>query len=160
MIGIKANFCSPRIIVTISESFVLQSVNPIEKMTRLVFLTLYLLLATSYSTSVQGATEPLNSNVEFAIVHNLTTFLAQNLGAKPLYQLSKTVSEGPSTKLIINYTLGRRVGGDSLVGTGSGSQQWGSPQDVRLTINYPRSGVGAVVSFVFVTVEQVSNLKR
>lgn len=45
--------------------------------------------------------------------------------------------------------------GDRLVGTTSNSQTWATPQDVALTINYPRSGVGAIVSFIEVVVTQV-----
>lgn len=46
--------------------------------------------------------------------------------------------------------------GDRVVGTASGSQSWGSPQDVKLTLQYPKSGVGAVVTFIQIPVEQVN----
>lgn len=42
------------------------------------------------------------------------------------------------------------------MGTGSGNQSWGSAQDVKLTLQYPQSGVGAVVTFIQIPVEQVS----
>ena len=43
------------------------------------------------------------------------------------------------------------------MGTGSGNQSWGSPQDVKLTLTYPQNGIGSVVTFVQIPVEQVSS---
>lgn len=42
------------------------------------------------------------------------------------------------------------------MGTAQGSQSWGSAQDVKLTLQYPKSGVGAVLTFIQIPVEQVS----
>lgn len=59
---------------------------------------------------------PINSDVKFAIVHNLTTFLNENPNVKLLYPLVKEqLSEDPSTKLQINYRLGNRIGGKQAI---------------------------------------------
>lgn len=44
---------------------------------------------------------------------------------------------------------------DRLVATANGSNQWATPQDVRLTLTYPRTGVGSIVTYVQVIVQQV-----
>lgn len=54
-------------------------------------------------------------------------------------------------KLIVS-----RISGDRLVASATGSQQWGTTQDVKLTLTYPRSGTGAVVTFIQIPVEQVN----
>lgn len=46
--------------------------------------------------------------------------------------------------------------GDVLVGFGSNSYDFVSPQDVQLTISYPVSGPGAIVTNVEIEVKQVS----
>lgn len=43
-----------------------------------------------------------------------------------------------------------------MVATATASQQWSTVQDVTLTLTYPRTGTGAVVSYVEVLVDQVS----
>nr|AYV99545.1 venom polypeptide [Dolopus genitalis] len=57
----------------------------------------------------------------------------------------------------IRYTLGGRVAGDRIVAQGNNNFNYPTLQDVRLTLNYPQSGVGAVVSFVEIVVQQTSN---
>lgn len=47
------------------------------------------------------------------------------------------------------------LSGDRLVASNSQSQQWGSVQDVTLTLTYPRFGTGAIVSYVDISVNQV-----
>lgn len=47
------------------------------------------------------------------------------------------------------------LSGDRLVASNSQSQQWGSVQDVTLTLTYPRYGSGAIVSYVNISVDQV-----
>ncbi|EAT33832.1 AAEL013895-PA [Aedes aegypti] len=69
---------------------------------------------------------------------------------------------GPSGKVgqQLVYTLGQRVVGDRLVSTKSDSKQWPTLQDVTLSLAYPQSGVGAVVTYVQVIVKQSSNLGK
>lgn len=45
--------------------------------------------------------------------------------------------------------------GDRLVATANQSQNWSSPQNVNLTLSYPKTGIGATVSHVLIYVEQV-----
>uniref|UniRef100_A0A1L8DFS8 Putative transcription activator mbf2 n=1 Tax=Nyssomyia neivai TaxID=330878 RepID=A0A1L8DFS8_9DIPT len=61
----------------------------------------------------------------------------------------------------IQYTLGRRVAGDRLVGITRNSSSWTSPQNVQLSLNYPANGgTGAVVTYVSIVVSQTSNQGR
>ena len=48
-----------------------------------------------------------------------------------------------------------RSSGDRLSAQAGASNQWPSPQNIKLTLAYPRSGVGNVVTYVQVIVEQV-----
>lgn len=52
-------------------------------------------------------------------------------------------------------SFSNRTLGDRLEAQGWGSDSWPTPQDVELDLFYPQSGVGAVVSFVEITVDQV-----
>lgn len=45
--------------------------------------------------------------------------------------------------------------GDRLVAYNSDSMAWGSNQDVVLSLSYPASGVGAIVTAVDIIVNQV-----
>lgn len=45
--------------------------------------------------------------------------------------------------------------GDRVVATAAGNQTYGSAQNVQLTLTYPKSGVGNVLTYVQVTVQQV-----
>lgn len=58
------------------------------------------------------------------------------------------------------YFLYQNISGDRLLATASGNQSFGTPQDVALTLSYPKSGVGGVVTFVQVDVDQVSFKNR
>lgn len=46
--------------------------------------------------------------------------------------------------------------GDGLVASDSNQASWGTAQDVKTALNYPKSGVGAVVTYVQIDVEQVN----
>lgn len=50
--------------------------------------------------------------------------------------------------------------GDRLVSTQTDGKQWPTLQDVTLSLAYPQSGVGAVVTYVQVIVKQSSNLGK
>lgn len=50
--------------------------------------------------------------------------------------------------------------GDRMVATSSGKKNCPTPQDVKLTIAYPNTGLGAVVSYVEVAVAQVHFLNQ
>lgn len=82
----------------------------------------------------------------------------------------------PSARVTITYTLGRRISGkeqlkqrrsdlsmgifililgDRLVSSGSQNQQWNFRQNVTQSLIYPRTGSGAVITYVEIVVDQV-----
>lgn len=52
------------------------------------------------------------------------------------------------------------IPGDRLVGTGQAGQQWARPQNVRTNLFYPTNGIGAVLTYLEVLVNQSTNLGR
>ncbi|XP_062557819.1 uncharacterized protein LOC134222675 [Armigeres subalbatus] len=58
----------------------------------------------------------------------------------------------------IVYTVGSRLPGDQLVGTGQDYTSWETLQDVSLYLRYPQFGTGAVITFVEIVVNQSSEL--
>uniref|UniRef100_A0A1Q3FN42 Putative transcription activator mbf2 n=1 Tax=Culex tarsalis TaxID=7177 RepID=A0A1Q3FN42_CULTA len=97
---------------------------------------------------------PIDARVE--IVQDIATFKTANPGVE-LIPLDIAKS---STRQQIVYSVGNRVSGDRLVAADSNGQSWATLQDVALTLNYPRSGTGAVVTYVQVVVNQSSNQGR
>ncbi|XP_055298544.1 uncharacterized protein LOC129566529 [Sitodiplosis mosellana] len=125
-------------------------------MVRLGLFAICLVLAFGYCSA-----KAIDSNVKVAVVHNLTTFLSENPDVKLLQPLIKEqLGDVALPKLQINYRLGNRISGDRLSATAGASNQWSTPQNVKLTLAYPRSGVGNVVTYVQVIVEQSTNLGR
>lgn len=51
-----------------------------------------------------------------------------------------------------------QISGDRLQATDSDEKHWNTPQNAKITFNYPKSGVGAVITFIQLLVEQVSVL--
>lgn len=47
--------------------------------------------------------------------------------------------------------------GDRLVATASGNNNWNTAQDVSLTLTYPKTGTGSVVTYIQIPVEQVNS---
>lgn len=45
--------------------------------------------------------------------------------------------------------------GDRLVASASSNQQWSVSQNVTQKLNYPRTGVGAIITYVEIIVDQV-----
>ncbi|XP_055637454.1 uncharacterized protein LOC129776078 [Toxorhynchites rutilus septentrionalis] len=60
----------------------------------------------------------------------------------------------------IIYKLGNRVVGDRLVGTATDSKTYPTLKDVTLNIAYPTSGVGAIITYVQIVVNQSSKLYK
>lgn len=50
--------------------------------------------------------------------------------------------------------------GDQLVAHTSRNQQWPSPQNVKIVLTYPASGLGAQVTYVAIQVAQSNNLGK
>ncbi|XP_053681534.1 uncharacterized protein LOC128732314 [Sabethes cyaneus] len=111
------------------------------------------LLAVVATVLAQEVEQPAGIGARIEIVKDITAFKA----AHPELELvPMEVSRSPRQQII--YTVGGRVSGDRLVGTSQDSQSWSTPQDVTLTLSYPQSGTGAVVSYVQVVVSQSSSL--
>uniref|UniRef100_A0A182TGY9 Uncharacterized protein n=1 Tax=Anopheles melas TaxID=34690 RepID=A0A182TGY9_9DIPT len=92
----------------------------------------------------------------------------QDLQVTPLVPVRQSeVFAGGSTRQQIVYSVGAHSASERLVGLSSNQQSWPTPQDswptpqdVRLDLQYPTAGVGAVVSYVEVVVQQSTNLGR
>lgn len=80
--------------------------------------------------------------------------------AHPDVQLIELVRAENQARASIRYTLGARVAGDTLVAKKSDFASYATPQNVKLTLTYPTSGTGAVVTHVLVDVQQSSTLGR
>ncbi|XP_031627888.1 uncharacterized protein LOC116343790 [Contarinia nasturtii] len=65
-----------------------------------------------------------------------------------------------SSRSTVTYKLGKRVSGDRVVASDSQIQQWTAAQNVTQNITYPKTGVGSIISFVEIVVEQSTNLGR
>ncbi|XP_055601393.1 uncharacterized protein LOC129750164 [Uranotaenia lowii] len=75
--------------------------------------------------------------------------------AEPIpIKATKTVG----TQLV--YTVGKRQVGDRLVATTADSKTYSTLQDVTLNLAYPQSGLGAIVTFAQVVVNQSSNIGK
>lgn len=120
------------------------------KMTKLVALILATVVAL-----VASEEQPAAIEAQVEIVQNIGAFKAAN----PDVELVP-LDIARSTRQQIVYSVGNRISGDRLVATDSNGQSWSSLQDVALTLNYPRSGTGAVVTYVQVVVNQSSNQGR
>lgn len=55
-------------------------------------------------------------------------------------------NQGNSSNIVFSFT------GDHLVQTVSNSSSWTTPDDRRLTVKYPKSGTGAVITYIQVFV--------
>lgn len=88
---------------------------------------------------------------EVLVVVDVNNLLRSNpqLKATPLTRVATTRSNQ------IRYTAGARSSIDRLVGINSNSIYYGSLRDVELTVTYPRVGLGSVVTFVDIVVNQV-----
>lgn len=59
-------------------------------------------------------------------------------------------------RFIQNYYLFLKYfEGDRLLAVNCGGNDYNSPNDIKLNLKYPKAGVGAVVTFALVMVEQV-----
>lgn len=58
----------------------------------------------------------------------------------------------------IQYTVGQRTSGDRLISQLAKNNNWGSLQDVSLTLTYPTTGYGYVVTYVQVNINQVTSI--
>ncbi|XP_001237263.3 uncharacterized protein LOC4576160 [Anopheles gambiae] len=102
-------------------------------------------------------------HVSLETVPDLEAFRRANpdLQVTPLVPVRQSeVFAGGSTRQQIVYSVGAHSASERLVGLSSNQQSWPTPQDVRLDLQYPTAGVGAVVSYVEVVVQQSTTQGR
>ncbi|XP_069966347.1 uncharacterized protein [Bactrocera oleae] len=64
----------------------------------------------------------------------------------------------PRGRSIVTYTLGSgRESGDRLVSSESSTNDYDLPTSLRVTVRYPSSGTGAVITYVKITTYQSNN---
>lgn len=122
-----------------------------------MFKKLFILLAITglcVSSPVQDNPEVLQASV--VLVNDINEFKA----AHPDITLTELVRAENGPRASIRYTLGARVVGDTLVATKTDFASYATPQNVKLTLTYPTSGTGAVVTHVLVDVQQSSSVGR
>lgn len=132
---------------------------------------------------VSGSETPLNVNIKFTAVRNLTDFLKSN----PDIELLQPLVRDPSAKGLVTYKDGERVEGewlrrvstyfgsfhqnrrmpnleffhfelgDRLVAWGSDRIEYSGVRNVTFTLTYPRGGIGAIISYYEVLVDMVSS---
>ncbi|XP_055382332.1 uncharacterized protein LOC129612652 [Condylostylus longicornis] len=119
-----------------------------------ILLTLCLVAFVATSPIIKEINDDLK--VDITVVEDIEEFknTHPSLELTPLF--SDELQESPFG--VIRHTAGSRVAGDRLVASGSGGQSWATPQDVQLSLQYPKSGTGAVLSYVEVLVDQSSNV--
>uniref|UniRef100_A0A182PQ54 Transcription activator mbf2 n=1 Tax=Anopheles epiroticus TaxID=199890 RepID=A0A182PQ54_9DIPT len=124
----------------------------------LLFLVGFTLLGSAICTPVAEQTV----RVSLETVADLETFRKANpdLVVTPLVARPEAISEGASARQQIVYSVGAHSAGERLVGLTSNQQSWPTPQDVRLNLQYPTAGVGAVVTYVEVVVQQSTSQGR
>lgn len=100
----------------------------------------------------------LSSAVQVSIeaVPDLSAFQKAHpdLTIVPLTARSEIATNDGSGRLQIVYSVGAHTSGERLVGLSSDNKSWSTQQDVRLDVQYPTAGVGAVVTYVEVVVNQ------
>uniref|UniRef100_A0A023EG78 Putative secreted salivary protein n=1 Tax=Aedes albopictus TaxID=7160 RepID=A0A023EG78_AEDAL len=125
--------------------------------TRVISVLLVAILASVAAIPV-GVDVDISEQISASIeaVKNVGVFQAGSQNAAP----NRLPGQDGKVGQQLVYTLGQRVAGDRLVSTQTDGKQWPTLQDVTLSLAYPQSGVGAVVTYVQVIVKQSSNLGK
>ncbi|XP_065073452.1 uncharacterized protein LOC135697597 [Ochlerotatus camptorhynchus] len=119
------------------------------------FTTSAIVLIALVSVALADVEEPAGIEYTLNVVQDIDAYKA----AHPELDVVPLEASRNARQQIV-YTLGNRVSGDRLVATNQDGQSWSTLQDVSLDLSYPQSGVGAVVSYVQVVVNQSSNQGR
>jgi hypothetical protein len=94
--------------------------------------------------------KPIPAEVKIAVVENIKDYLQANPNATLI-----PMKMARQARLNQNwYTLGFRLQGDRLVAIDNGWAQYPSKQNVELSVYYPRSGVGALITYVQILMTQ------
>ncbi|XP_035918640.1 uncharacterized protein LOC118516900 [Anopheles stephensi] len=121
-------------------------------------VTLLHLFGSALGTPVDAS----SVHVTVETIPDLEAFRKANpdLHTAPLTPRTEQVTEAGSTRQVITYSVGAHAAGERLVGISSDQLSWPTPQDVQLEVRYPTAGVGAVVTYVEVQVNQSSSTGR
>lgn len=99
---------------------------------------------------VQAVEELKTAQVNVHVVPSIQRYLKANPTAN-VTELNLVQNVRLSQNL---YTLGSRRAGDRLVATDNGWAQYPFKQDLELTVRYPASGTGAIVTYMQVVITQ------
>jgi hypothetical protein len=115
-------------------------------MKSLIFFTVICLIFKSEAADQKS----IPAEVKIAVVENIKDYLQANPNATLI-----PMKMARQARLNQNwYTLGSRQQGDGLVAIDNGWAQYPSKQNVELSVYYPRSGVGALITYVQVLMTQ------
>jgi hypothetical protein len=98
----------------------------------------------------QASDQTKAAEVKVIVVNNITDYIQSNPNATLI-----PMKMSRQARLNQNwYTLGARSSGDRLVAINNGWAQYPSKQNVELSIWYPTSGVGAILTYVQILMTQ------
>lgn len=114
------------------------------------FAVLAVLLAAVWAAPTTE--DSTSADLGVVVVDNIEEYLAKN----PAIGLAQEMdSEYLADRHQFRYSFGRRIGGDRQVANNNYNQQYPRAQDVKATLNYPTQGVGSIITFVQIVVDQV-----
>lgn len=150
------------------------------KMARSAFFTIFLILFLALNSVEYAVVAAFDSDIEVSVVRNFDEYLEENRGVKHLQTLIEEpiIIESLLPQVNITYKIGKRISGkiyssdfksvlfffmfniysisgDSLQTYESMGYKWNFIQNFNLSLAYPKSGNGAVVTYVEVEVSQV-----
>lgn len=151
-------------------------------MVRREFVVVSVLLACALNVA-QCSSENGKTRMKVISISNMTQFLSENPGVQLTPLASKIVNTTPYIQRVYpfgarvlgkswtnlvdlflyeferNYTilfLHFEILGDRILATDHAQQQWGTPQDVTKNLYYPAQGIGAVITYLEIIVDQVN----
>nr|AYV99541.1 venom polypeptide [Dolopus genitalis] len=113
----------------------------------------FIALACLLLVAICAASPEFESSIE--VIDNIDTYLADNPDAE---LIALQVQSMPFAKS--RYSFGRRVPGDRILAKRNENSNYARMQDVRINLNYPQSGVGAVITHLDVNLEYDSNMGK
>lgn len=128
----------------------------IKKLLLTVLFALVVVSASPVDNNLLLEENPEDLQASVVFVEDINKFRLSN----PNLHLEELLRSPHSSRNSIRYTLGSRQVGDTLVATKTDFASYATPQNVKLTLTYPTSGQGAVVTHVLVDVQQSSTLGR
>lgn len=119
-----------------------------------MFKSIFFILGAILVSSAFSENNTIRSS-DIWIVSDADEFGKSNLG-EGVRPLSKQINP----RKLVEYSAGSRRYKDMLVSVNSDKRTYSSPQNISMTINYPESGIGAVVTYFVMTVAQGSSSGR